>query len=148
MVYIKEIIMPIYTRDNIPYSSILANAISNARANAERDANYILNYGKIAGDAFSKAGNTLGRGFAAYSDTLDLEDKLRKLEEERELLIKQDKEANENAYKDYRPAIDTNYKPFEATLEGYNVNANIQPEELPTPNPYLASINQYYRRGR
>ena len=49
------------------------------------------------------------------------------------------------AMEGYRPAIAPNYTPFEASLDGYNVNSNIEPTEN---NPYLPAINQYYRRGR
>lgn len=134
----------IYTRDNIPYSTMIQNAIANRNAAAQRDAGYITNFGNIVGGAVKDMGGVIGRGIAVTEDDDDLA-KLRELEAERELLIKKEKENAANAMEGYRPAIAPNYTPFEASLDGYNVNSNIEPTEN---NPYLPAINQYYRRGR
>lgn len=137
--------MSIYNRDQIPYSTMIQNAIANRNAAAQRDASYISNFGKIVGGAVDKVGNQIGRGIAV-SDDDEYEAELRELERERELLINQEKENAAKAMEGYRPAVQP-IKPYESTLEGYNVNADIFPVDYNT-NPYLSAINQYYRRGR
>lgn len=136
--------MSIYNRDQIPYSTMIQNAIANRNAAAQRDASYISNFGKIIGGAVDKVGNQIGRGIAVYEG--EDEAKLRELEQEREMLIKQEHENSVKAMEGYRPAFQP-IKSYESTLEDYNVNSNIVPEDN-SPNPYLSAINQYYRRGR
>ena len=143
--------MSIYNRDQIPYSTMIQNAIANRNAAAQRDAAYITNFGKIVGGAVDKVGNQIGRGIAVSDDEDEAElERLKKLKEQMEQ-AEIAKKSFEEEYRDYRPIpanpTPTNYTPFEATLNGYNVNANITPD-YSEPNQYLSAINQYYRRGR
>lgn len=101
----------IYTRDNIPYSTMIQNAIANRNSAAQRDAGYITNFGNIVGGAVKDMGGVIGRGIAVTEDDDDLA-KLRELEAERELLIKKEKENAANAMEGYRelPNMD-GYRP-------------------------------------
>ena len=76
----------IYTRDNIPYSIMIQNAIANRNAAAQRDAAYITNFGNIVGGAVKDMGGVIGRGIAVTEDDDDLA-KLRELEAERRLFF-------------------------------------------------------------
>jgi hypothetical protein len=143
--------MSIYNRDQIPYSTMIQNAIANRNAAAQRDASYISNFGKIIGGAVDKVGNQIGRGIAVSDDEDEAElARLKKLKDELEQ-AEIAKKSFEEEYRDYNPIpvnqTPTNYTPFETTLNGYNVNANITPD-YSEPNQYLSAINQYYRRGR
>lgn len=64
----------IYTRDNVNYSQMLQNAIANRARNAERQAQYIQNQGKLWGDAATNVGKYLGRGIFATADSMGDED--------------------------------------------------------------------------
>lgn len=141
----------IYTRDNIPYSTMIQNAIANRNAAAQRDAGYITNFGNIVGGAVSTLGNQIGRGLTVEDNEDEAElARLKKLKEELEQ-AEIAKKSFEEEYRDYRPSpvnpTTANYTPFETTLEGYNVNANTVPD-YSEPNQYLSAINQYYRRSR
>lgn len=57
----------IYTRDNVNYSQMLQNAIANRARNAERQAQYIQNQGKLWGDTVSNVGSIIGRGVGGYN---------------------------------------------------------------------------------
>ena len=143
--------MSIYNRDQIPYSTMIQNAIANRNAAAQRDASYISNFGKIIGGAVDKLGNQVGRGLAVYDGEDEAElARLKKLKEELEQ-AEIAKKSFEEEYRDYRPIsanpTPTNYTPTEAILNGYNVGANTVPD-YSEPNQYLSAINQYYRRSR
>lgn len=129
---------------------MIQNAIANRNAAAQRDASYISNFGKIIGGAVDKVGNQIGRGIAVVDNEDEAElAKLKKLKEE----LEQKEIARrsfEEEYRDYRTnpnPTPSNYTPFEATINGYNVGANTVPDYT-EPNQYLSAINQYYRRGR
>ena len=75
--------MSIYNRDQIPYSTMIQNAIANRNAAAARDASYISNFGKIIGGAVDKVGNQIGRGIAVADNEDEAElARLKKLKEE------------------------------------------------------------------
>ena len=57
----------IYTRDNVNYSQMLQNAIANRARNAERQAQYIQNQGKLWGDTVANVGSIIGRGVGGYN---------------------------------------------------------------------------------
>lgn len=58
----------IYTRDNVNYSQMLQNAIANRARNAERQAQYIQNQGKLWGDTVTNIGNMAGRAVGGYNN--------------------------------------------------------------------------------
>lgn len=61
----------IYTRDNVNYSQMLQNAIANRARNAERQADYIKNQGKLWGETATNVGKYFGRGIFATADSMD-----------------------------------------------------------------------------
>lgn len=143
--------MPIYNRDNINYGSLIQNAIANRNSAAQRDASYITNFGNIVGGAVKDMGGVIGRGLAIVDNEDEAElARLKKLKEELEQ-AEIAKKSFEEEYRDYNPnpvnPTPTNYTPFEASLDGYNVGANTVPD-YSEPNQYLSAINQYYRRSR
>lgn len=126
--------MPIYNRDQINYGSLIQNAIANRNAAAQRDAAYITNFGNIAANAVKDTGGVIGRGLALYESDEDEAElaRLKKLKEEMEQAAIA-KNAAQEEYKDYRPAIPSNYVPAEATMS----NITEEPTYIP-----------YYLRGR
>lgn len=58
----------IYTRDNIPYSTMLQNAIANRAKAAEREAAYTQSQGKLWGDAVANVGGVIGRAVGGYNN--------------------------------------------------------------------------------
>lgn len=141
--------MSIYTRDNIPYSTMLQNAISNRNAAAQREAAYEQAKGKLWGDTATNIGKYAGRGlFAALDEYDEDEAELAKLLEEKRLRdeeaerIKANSEWASNQMEGYRPLYNMNgYIPEEGKMkEAYDSEYT---------NPYQYALMQdYYRRGR
>ena len=59
--------MSIYNRDNINYSQMIQNAITNRNAAAQRQAAYDQAKGKLWGDTTSNIGNIIGEGIGGYN---------------------------------------------------------------------------------
>ena len=60
--------MGVYNRDGINYSAMLQNAIANRNAAAQRQAQYLMNKGKLWGDTATNVGKIFGRGLASSYD--------------------------------------------------------------------------------
>lgn len=87
----------IYTRDNINYSTMLQNALTNRARNAERQAQYTQAQGKLWGDTATNVGKYFGRGIFATMDSAD-EDEA-ELAHLKELKAEQDQKAYEEEIK-------------------------------------------------
>lgn len=158
--------MGVYNRDGINYSAMLQNAIANRNAAAQRQAQYLMNKGKLWGDTATNVGKIFGRGLASSYDELDEDTaELEKLKREREAIImeqerlKQERSRLASAQMEgYRPSY-INYKPNESVLpdlpklqefydQHYNEDYDADYEEDKT-NPYTYVMMQdYYRRSR
>lgn len=84
----------IYTRDNVNYSQMIQNAITNRARNAERQAQYIQNQGKLWGETATNVGKYLGRGIFATADSMGDEDEA-ELARLKELKAEQEQKAYE-----------------------------------------------------
>lgn len=159
----------IYTRDNVNYSQMLQNAIANRARNAERQAQYIQNQGKLWGDTATNVGKIAGRGYMAYQDSLDEDEaelaqlKAQKAYEEQveqrkkfdEIFNNPEKLAKEQAaresyiekqyndYADYKPngTYDmAGYRPFD-TREGAYIAPQVGGAESVAMNGYNPILN-------
>lgn len=142
----------IYTRDNVNYSQMLQNAIANRARNAERQAQYIQNQGKLWGDTVTNIGNMAGRAVGGYNNwkgdtTVEDEE-----DAELELLKKQLEEykAQQAEAAAYRGQVQTatnlmqGYHPQDSFTQDMNESYNQN-----YFNPYNYELMQgTYRRGR
>ena len=142
----------IYTRDNVNYSQMLQNAIANRARNAERQAQYIQNQGKLWGDTVANVGSIIGRGVGGYNswagDTTEAEAE----DAELELLKKQVEqyEAQQAEADAYNGQVQTatnlmqGYHPQDSFTQDMNESYNQN-----YFNPYNYELMQgTYRRGR
>lgn len=142
----------IYTRDNVNYSQMLQNAIANRARNAERQADYIKNQGKLWGETATNVGNIIGRGIGGYNswagDTTEAEAE----DAELEMLKKQVEqyEAQQAEAAKYRGQVETatnlmqGYHPQDSFAQDMNESYNQN-----YFNPYNYELMQgTYRRGR
>lgn len=140
----------IYTRDNVNYSQMLQNAIANRARNAERQAQYIQNQGKLWGDTVTNIGNMAGRAVGGYNNwkgdtTVEDEE-----EAELELLKKQLEEYK--AQQAEAAAYNGQVQTATNLMEGYhpNVVGTYSRASLYDDNPYKlpgnsnANQNDYF----
>lgn len=138
--------MGVYNRDGINYSAMLQNAIANRNAAAQRQAQYLMNKGKLMGDTATKVGGIFGRGFAQTYDELNPDEdeaELEKLKRERDAIIME-----QERLKQERSRLAS------AQMEGYEPNDAFLPKlqehyDQDYTNPYsYAMMQDYYRRSR
>lgn len=150
--------MGVYDRDGINYSAMLQNAIANRNAAAQRQAQYLMNKGKLMGDTATKVGGILGRGFAQTYDELNPDEdeaELEKLKRERDAIIMAEQQRKAN--QEWASSQMEGYKPLSAmtpNMEGYEPNDAFLPKlqehyDQDYTNPYsYAMMQDYYRRSR
>ena len=144
--------MSIYNRDNINYSQMFQNAITNRNAAAQRQAAYDQAKGKLWGDTTTNIGNIISEGIAGYNawkgdttaedaEDAELEMLKKKLEEYEE---QQAEAAAYHGQVEHATNYMTGYRPNDyfkqEMVDSYDKNYN---------NPYnLALMEGVYRRGR
>lgn len=142
----------IYTRDNIPYSTMLQNAIANRAKAAEREAAYTQAQGKLWGDAVANVGGVIGRAVGGYNNWKGDDATAEAEEAELELLKKQLEEykAQQAEADAYRGQVQTatnlmqGYHPQDSFTQDMNESYNQN-----YFNPYNYELMQgTYRRGR
>lgn len=113
--------MAVYTRDNINYGDLFANAMAARARAAARDADSINRQGKIWSDAAKNFGGQVARYLATSDFGSEDEAKLEELKKERDQLIELQNQKNraEEQMKGYTP--------YEAALQGYDVGAQNTP---------------------
>lgn len=151
--------MGVYNRDGINYSAMLQNAIANRNAAAQRQAQYLMNKGKLMGDTATKVGGIFGRGFAQTYDELNPDEdeaELEKLKRERDAIIMEQERLKQERSR-LASAQMEGYKPLSAmtpNMEGYEPNDAFLPKlqehyDQDYTNPYsYAMMQDYYRRSR
>lgn len=109
--------MAVYTRDNINYGDLFANAMAARARAAARDADSINRQGKIWSDAAKNFGGQVARYLATSDFGSEDEAKLEELKKERDQLIELQNQKNkaEEQMKGYTP--------YEAALQGYGTQA-------------------------
>jgi len=148
--------MGVYNRDGINYSAMLQNAIANRNAAAQRQAQYLMNKGKLWGDTATNVGKIFGRGLASSYDELDEDTaELEKLKRERDAIIMAEQQRRAN--QEWASSQMEGYKPLSAmtpNMEGYEPNDAFLPKmqehyDQDYTNPYsYAMMQDYYRRSR
>ena len=115
--------MSIYTRDNIPYYTMLQNAIVNSNSAAQREAAYEQAKGKLWGDTATNIGKYAGRGLFAALDEYD-EDEAElerlKVQKEQEAAIAKYREQVEQR-RAFDKLFDDPYKEYGIYNPKYNV---------------------------
>lgn len=119
----------IYTRDNINYSQMLQNAITNRAKSAEIQAAYKQAQGKLWGDTATNIGKYLGRGIFATADSMSDEDEA-ELARLKEIKAEQEQKSYEEEIK----------KAYEEQLEQRNKFDNI------FANPNYGIYNPKYNK--
>lgn len=117
--------MSIYTRDNINYGNLFANAMAARAIASARDADSINRQGKIWSDAAKNIGGQVARYFATSDFGSEDEAKLEELKKEREQLLELQ---NQKAHAEEQMK---GYVPYEAAIRGYDVGAQNTPYEEP-----------------
>lgn len=154
--------MGVYNRDGINYSAMLQNAIANRNAAAQRDAEYLINKGKLWGDTAKEVGKTFGRGAMQTYDELseqDEDDELEELIRRRDAIIMAEQQRRAN--QEWASSQMEGYTPYSATPEyrakqqmiGYKEEPNLiqmtTSYDSNYTNPYSYALMQdYYRRSR
>lgn len=136
----------IYTRDNINYGNLFANAMAaRARASA-RDAESMNRQGKIWSDAAKNIGGQVARYLATSDFGSEDEAKLEALKKERDQLMElQNQKVNaEEQMKGYVPQEAS----YQEALQGYNVGAQNIPasEEIYGTQAYDATKDPMYNQ--
>lgn len=140
----------IYTRDNVNYSQMIQNALTNRARNAERQAAYTQAQGKLWGDAVANVGNIVGGAVGGYNKWKGDDTTAESEDAELELLKKQ----LEEYQKQQAEADAYNGQVQTATnlMEGYhpNVVGTYSRASLYDDNPYKlpgnsnANQNDYF----
>lgn len=133
--------MGVYNRDGINYSAMLQNAIANRNAAAQRQAQYLMNKGKLWGDTATKVGDMVGGAVGGYDmwnkedglDELDAEEA--QLQAKRRELIAQQAEAAQ-----FNGQVNTATQ----QMQGYHPNVYGIPE--PNDASYY-NRTEYHRNG-
>jgi hypothetical protein len=125
--------MSIYNRDNINYSGMIANMLAAKQRGIEAEKANTLAQGQIWSDLVNKLGGMAGRYVASRQVDED-EELLKKLEQERQQLIDQQKAIDTAKMQDYRTLPDMTYN--QALMNGYRPNVIEQPRVQQTGNVY------------
>lgn len=125
--------MSIYNRDNINYSGLISNMLAAKQRGIESEKANTLAQGQIWSDLVNKLGGMAGRYVASRQVDED-EELLKKLEQERQQLIEQQKAIDANKMQDYRtlPDMISNQQ----MMTGYRPNIIEQPRQQATGNVY------------
>lgn len=129
----------IYTRDNVNYSQMLQNAIANRARNAERQAQYIQNQGKLWGDAATNVGKYLGRGIFATADSIGDEDEA-ELAHLKEIKAEQEQKAYEE---EIQKAYDAQVEQRKKFDEIFNNPEKLAKEQAERESYINKQINDY-----
>ncbi len=125
--------MPIYNRDNINYSGMIANMLAAKQRGIESEKANTLAQGQIWSDLVNKLGGMAGRYVASRQVDED-EELLKKLEQERQQLIDQQKAIDTAKMQDYRTLN-------QELMTGYRPNVIEQPRVQHTGNVYALPGN-------
>jgi len=120
----------IYTRDNVNYSQMLQNAIANRARNAERQAQYIQNQGKLWGDITNQMGQMIGRGITDYVDEQDRQDQIAKMDKRYEDIVQYQKERDAKLYE----LLALKNKMLQEQKAQEQIENTVEPETVITPS--------------
>lgn len=130
--------MSIYNRDNINYSGMIANMLAAKQRGIESEKANTLAQGQIWSDLVNKLGGMAGRYVASRQVDED-EELLKKLEQERQQLIEQQKAIDAAKMQDYRTIPDMTYN--QELMTGYRPNVIEQHRVQHTGNVYALPGN-------
>lgn len=119
----------IYTRDNINYGSMIANAIANRKADLERKYDQRRANSDAWGKTIGQMGQIIGRGITDYADEQDRQSQLDLMNKRYEDSVKYQKERDAKLYE----LLALKNKMLEDQKVKEQIEPKVEPEIVATP---------------